>query len=553
MTPEEGGPAMKPRSEEVYGVCRHDSRQHAVPGRPAALAGTLAVCLVLALAGCAVGPKYVKPDAKLNDSWSEKADARLSAEAPADSLWWRAFGDTTLDRLIQLAYRQNLPLEIAGVRIMEARAQLGIAVGRQWPQFQVAFGSVTAVGNSQHGVTGALLDHNYSDYQVGFDASWELDFWKQLRKGVRAEAATYLATVADYDNALVSLTAEVARTYAVIRTFEVLIAQAQENARLQEDGLRIAESRYRNGATSELDVTQATTLLEGTRSTIPQLQIGLAQSQNALCTLLGQPTVTLQTLMSGSSGIPSAPAQVAVSIPAEMLRRRPDIRGVELQAIAQCDRVGIAKADLYPRFSLFGTVGTQSTSGAGALSGNSTFSNLFGAGSLFYAIGPRIIWPLFNYGRIKNNERVQDARLQQLLVSYDNTVLQAAQEVEDGLAGYLRSQEAAGYAQNAASAAQRSVDIALVQYREGAVDYQRVLDAERSLLQEQNGLAQTRSSIATNLIALYKALGGGWEMRRGQPFVSDSTRVEMQNRTNWGDYFMKPPSQASPSYSPPTP
>src|SRR5262245_25596869 len=509
--------------------------------------------LVLALTGCAVGPKYVKPDARLNASWSERADARLSTEAPPDSLWWHAFNDTTLDRLIQLAYHQNPPLEIAGLRIMEARAQLGLAVGRQWPQFQVAFGSVTGVGNSQHGPTGAFVDRNYWDYQVGFDASWELDFWKQLRKGVRAEAATYLATVADYDNALVSLNAEVARTYAVIRTFEVLVAQAQENARIQEDGVRIAESRYRNGATSELDVTQATTLLESTRSTIPQLQSGLSQSENALCTLLGQPTGTVQTLLSASSGIPVAPAQVAIRVPAEMLRRRPDIRSVELQAIAQCDRVGIARADLYPRFSLLGTIGTQTTSSAGRLSGNSTFSNLFSSGSFFYAFGPRILWPLFNYGRIRNNERVQDARLQQLLVSYDNTVLHAAQEVEDGLTGYLRAQEAAGFAQSAAAAAQKSVDLALIQYREGAVDYQRVLDAQRSLLQEQNGLAQTRSSIATNLISLYKALGGGWEMRVGQPFVSDSTRVQMQSRTNWGDYFTKPPSQASSSYSPPTP
>jgi outer membrane protein TolC len=233
---------------------------------------------------------------------------------------------------------------------------------------------------------------------------------------------------------------------------------------------------------------------------------------------------------------------VAVSVPADMLRRRPDIRSVELNAIAQGDRIGIAKADLYPSFSLFGSIGTQTSSGGGPQSGGASLSNLFGAGSWFYFFGPRIVWPIFNYSRIQNNVRVQDARFQQLLVDYQDTVLRAAQEVEDGLAGYLRAQEATAFAQNAVVGAQRSVELAFIQYREGAVDYQRVLDAQRSLLQEQNSLARTRSSVATNLIAVYKALGGGWEMRQGQPFVPESTQVEMQRRTNWGDAFEKPPS-----------
>jgi NodT family efflux transporter outer membrane factor (OMF) lipoprotein len=501
---------------------------------PAAARVTIPLCVVLALAGCSVGPKFVKPEVSLNDEWSQQEDSLLAGRATADSVWWTAFGDSTLNRLVELAYHQNLPLQIAGLRIMEARAQLNVATGRQYPQVQVVAGNATAIGLSENAanIGGFDLDRDYWDFAVGFDAAWEMDFWGKYRGEVRAEEANYLATVADYDNGLVSLTAEVARTYALIRTFEVLIAYARENVILQEDGLRIAESRFRNGATSELDVTQATTLLESTRATIPRFESSLQQAQNAMSTLLGQPTGTVQALLAGPTGIPVAPADVAVSVPADLLRRRPDIRKAELYAVAQCARIGVAKADYYPRFSLFGSIGAQTTNNGGSL---------LDVGSIFYSIGPRLIWPIFNYGRIKNNVRVQDARLQQLLVDYENTVLNAAREVEDGMTGYLKSQESATYAKNAADSAQRSVDLAFVQYREGAVDFQRVLDAQRSLLQEENTLARTRSDIATNLISLYKALGGGWQLRQGQPVVSDSTRVEMEDRTNWGDLFSPPP------------
>ncbi|HYV65075.1 MAG TPA: efflux transporter outer membrane subunit [Myxococcales bacterium] len=512
-----------------------------VKTRSAASAGALS--LLLALTGCAAGPRYVKPPAPLNAGWAEKDDARLTTQALPDTAWWRAFGDETLDRLIQLAYHQNLPLRVAGVRIMEARAQLGIAVGRQYPQVQAAFGSATAIQISEHQANIPGFDRNFWDYQVGFDASWELDFWGKYRKDVQAAGGAYLATVADYDDALVTLTAEVARTYTVIRTFEALIAQADSNVTLQQEGLRIAQSRFRNGATSELDVAQATTLLESTRQTVPTLRSGLQQAQNALSTLLGQPTGSLTAMLGPRTGIPAAPAQVSISVPAEMLRRRPDIRSAELTAISQSARVGVAKADLYPRFTLFGRIGTQASSATQPFTGQEgSAGNLFGPGSLYYLFGPRINWTILDYGRTKNNIRAQDARLEQLLIGYQSSVLKAAQEVEDGLAGFLRAQEAEVFARNAATSAARSAQLAYVQYREGAVDYQRVLDAQRSLLQEENTLVRTRSSIATNLISVYKALGGGWEMRRGQPFVPDSTQAEMKKRTNWGDYLSNPPT-----------
>jgi NodT family efflux transporter outer membrane factor (OMF) lipoprotein len=492
------------------------------------------LCALVPLSGCMVGPDFKKPQVTVPQSWSAKADPLIATQTTVDSLWWKSFADPILDQLIDRAYRENLTLQVAGLRILEARAQLGIASGKQWPQLQEAFGSAAAVGLSSTAPnTKYLPSLHFGDYQVGFDAAWELDFWGKYRRGVEAESAAALASVADYYEALVALTAEVARTYVVIRTTEVLIAQAMENVRLQEQGLDIAQSRFRNGATSELDPTQAKTLLESTRASVPPLQTELEQARNALNTLLGVPTGTVDAMLAAPPGIPKAPAKVAIGVPAELLRRRPDIRSAEFSAAAQCARIGVAKAELYPSLSIVGTIGLETSSGAGA-------TNVLAAGSLFYSLGPQIHWAFLNYGRIENSVRVQDARFQELLVGYRNIVLKAIQEVEDALSGFLNSNVATAPAEGAVQAAQRAVTISVAQYREGEVDYQRVLDSERELLQQQTSLTQTVSSVSTNLIALYKALGGGWELAQGEPVVPDPTRQEMKARTNWGDMLSRP-------------
>lgn len=515
-----------PEEEQIE---RAAARRGAWFGRVGPLLGVSLMC-----AACTVGPDFKRPVVPVAPAWRAKDDPRLATQTATDSSWWKSFADPTLDRLVEVAQAENLSLRVAGLRIVEARARLAVVSGKQFPQLQVAYGSAAAQGITQYQATGLNLDRNFLDFQLGFDAVWELDFWGKYRRGVQAEAASLLATVADYYSAVVSLTAEVARTYATIRTYEVLVEQARSNVSLQEDGLNIAESRFRNGATSELDVTQATTLLESTRATIPELEVGAQQARNALCTLLGKSVGSFDELLTGPKEIPRAPLRVAVSVPAEMLRRRPDIRRAELQAAAQCARIGVAKAELYPSLTLIGTIGLQ------ANSSSSGSMNLFSGDSLVYSVGPRIAWPFFNYGRLKNNVRVEDARLEQLLVGYRSTVLQAAQEVEDSLVGFLNAQRTQEFAQNSVIAAQRSQELAMIQYREGAVDYQRVLDAQRSLLEEQNTLARARSSVATNLIALYKALGGGWEVRQGQPFVPEQTQREMKERTSWGDLLSEP-------------
>jgi NodT family efflux transporter outer membrane factor (OMF) lipoprotein len=502
---------------------------------------------LLAATGCNVGPDYVRPDVPLNASWSGSGDNRLATQTPVDEAWWKSFKDPNLDRLVELAYQQNLPLQISGLRILEARAVLGIARGEQYPT------NVNPIaGGGGGGIHNDALNFTYGQYQVGFDAQWEVDFWGKFRRGVKAAKAIYFASVADYDDALVALVAEVARTYLLIRTYEVLIELTQQNVTVQEESQRIAESRFRNGATSELDVTQATSQLETTRQSIPELQIVLQQAKNALCTLLGRTTGCEQSLLSGPVAIPGVPAQVGIGVPAQMLRRRPDIRSAELNAIAQCDRIGIAKADLYPKFVLLGSVGTQQVANDGAPAGLGALVGIFGAGTLIYQVAASLFWPILNYPKILNNVRVQDARFQQTLIQYQYTVLRAAQEVEDGISGFLREQEAVVFAQNAATASASSVKLAMVQYREGAVDFQRVLDAQRSLLQSQNTLARSRSAVATNLVALYKALGGGWTWRQGKPFVHDDTRSQMQKRTNWGSYFSKPLAPKNDPTPPPT-
>ncbi len=318
------------------------------------LCRTLASLLTLAflVSGCMVGPDFVKPDAEVEPGWMEKEDPRIKSE-PADfSDWWTVFNDPVLDNLIETAYQQNLDLQIAGLRILEARAQLGVAVGLQYPQTQEMKGGASANQLSENAANEARSDRFFYDYQIGFDAAWELDFWGRFRRGVESASASLYANMANYDDILVSLTAEVARTYVVIRTLEQRLAVARENVRLQKESLRLAELRFQEGVATKLDVTQARALLKQTEALIPRLETSLRQAKNGLAILLGILPADVKVMLGGPRPIPIAPAQVAVGIPAELLRRRPDIRLAEFQAAAQSARIGVAKSDLYPRFSL---------------------------------------------------------------------------------------------------------------------------------------------------------------------------------------------------------
>jgi NodT family efflux transporter outer membrane factor (OMF) lipoprotein len=354
------------------------------------LLGNPSFWLALALGGCAVGPDFIPPGAEVQENWIESGDKRVASRSEVKSHWWRAFHDPTLDRLIQCAYEQNLPVQVAGLRILESRAQLGVAIGNLFPQTQEGTGSADRVLLSANVANQGPLRQAYPLFSLGFDTTWELDFWGRLRRNVEANDANLLASVADYDDALVSLTGEVARTYALMRAYEEFVQIARDNAKVQKEGLDIAESRFRNGATSELDVAQARTVLESTLADIPQFQASLQQTKNALSTLLGRPPGAVESMLNGPKRIPVASARVAVGIPAELLRRRPDIRSAEFKAAAESARIGVAEADLYPKFFLMGEVGVQSSNAA----------NLFGPHSLALTAGPGFKWSILNYGQI---------------------------------------------------------------------------------------------------------------------------------------------------------
>ncbi|MDJ0949608.1 MAG: efflux transporter outer membrane subunit, partial [Alphaproteobacteria bacterium] len=435
----------------------------------------------MVVGGCVrLGPDFEKPEADVSATFTETADAKVKAE-PADySQWWTTFNDPVLNSLVASARAQNLDLQAAGVRILEARAVLGIATGNQYPQTQQATGSIT--GNKLGGESPFTSPRNsFTDFQAGFDAAWELDFWGRFARGIESADAGLRASIADYDDLLVSLTAEVASTYTQIREFEERIRLARRNVEIQTRTLQIADVRFRAGAVTELDVTQARANLRSTQALVPEFEIGLRQSQNALSILLGQPPSELRDVLGGDKPIPTAPPEVAVGIPAELLRRRPDIRRAELDAATQSAQIGVARADLFPRFQLVGNIGFEADQAKDWFTGRAF--NAFG--------GPTVSWNILNYGRITNNVRAQDARYQQLIVDYQNTVLQAAQEVEDGLAGFIRSQQQARFLAGAVQALTRSVDLSLQQYRTGVVDFQRVLDVQRDLVGRQDDLAAT--------------------------------------------------------------
>jgi NodT family efflux transporter outer membrane factor (OMF) lipoprotein len=498
--------------------------------------------MTLMLSGCMkVGPDFTTPPAPVAESWMGSEDSQLTARSAAHEDWWAVFNDPVLNQLIEEASRQNLTLQIAGLRILEARAQLGIATGNLYPQQQQFGASAAAIGASENAANTISGDLDYKELNTGFTAGWELDFWGKFRRGVEAADAQYLAAIASYEDVMTTLFAEVARSYLLIRTLEERIRIAEESAAIQKRSLEIAENRFDGGLVTELDVQQARSLLANTMAAIPRYQADYRKTQNALSVLLGTPPQDLTGhLQTATNGIPKPPAEVAVGVPADLLRRRPDVRRAELQAAAQSALVGVAKADLYPHFTLIGSIGLQSSDSPLTRQGDSDLSDLFSSKSFTYFTGPSLTWDLLNYGRIKNQVRVQDARLQQLVVNYQTTVLNAAREAEDAMAEFIEGQLQAKYLAEAVTASKRSVDISALQYGEGLTGYQRVLDAQRGLRIDQDSLALVRGAVAISLVNMYKALGGGWKSRPGQEVVKPETQQEMAERTDWGGLLEKP-------------
>ena len=506
--------------------------------------------LALVINGCTmVGPDYVKPSAPEPQQWIELADSNIENKSSDNSNWWTVFNDPILNSLVESAYAQNLTLKVTGIRILEARAQLGIAIGDQYPQTQQGFGDATAQKTSRNLANAATAERFSYVYDVGFDAAWELDFWGKFRRAVQSSVADLQASIADYDDNLVFLTSEVARIYIALRTSEERLVVAYDNVKIQTESLRLAQAQFDAGAVTELDVFQSRGQLRTTEAAIPGFESDIRQALNALAILLGKLPGEIDVMLEGPGRIPQIPSKVAIGIPAELLRRRPDIRLAERQLASQSALIGVAKADLFPSFSLFGSIGyATAASTSPPQSRNAGLSDLFESKSFTYSAGPSVTWNLFNYGRITNSVRVEDARFQQLAVDYENTVLQAVQEVEDALVAFLRSQDQVEFLVDAVAAYRSAVSLSTLQYKEGLVDFQRVLDAQQNLVQQQDNLVTTSGEVGLNLVGLYKALGGGWEIRIGQDFVPRNIKQEMQKRTNWGNLLTPveleyPPSQ----------
>lgn len=489
----------------------------------------------LTLGGCMVGPDYQPPAAPLAPAWNETGDQSVVTDEIESWAWWQTFQDPVLDRLIELAYQQNLTLQTAGVRVLQARAELGIAAGQFYPQQQQLIGDATFNRQSAKSPDRALgparpdSELSFWTGQLGAQAAWELDLWGRFRRSVEAADSALLASVADYDDVLVSLTADVATLYIELRTLQQRLRIVRENAVIQEQALQIAQSRFSGGVTSERDVQQARQVLASTLANIPQLEAAIVQTKNAIATLLGLPPNPLTELLGTSEAIPTPPPQVAVGIPADLLRRRPDIRRAELNAAQQSALIGVATADLYPAFTLVGTLGVASTS-----LGRFQMADIFSWQSRFAAAGPSVTWNILNYGQITNQVRAQDAIFQAALIDYQNTVLRAQQEVEDGIAAFIGASRRTQDLVVAVAAAQRSRELATLQYREGIADFTTVLVAEQDILLLQEQLMISMGDIPASLVRTYRALGGGWQLRGGNEFVAPEIIDMMRQRTDWG-------------------
>ena len=488
---------------------------------PVLKAAGLTLLSALFISGCVqLGPEYQKPDAPVETDWVEIDQQYTSTESPVGPRWWEsAFSDPELNWLVYKALQQNLSLRSAGLRVLQSQQQLAIAIGNQYPQQQSIDGSISRQKSS--GFT-------FNEYNLGFNLSWEADFWGRFSRQVESASAQLDASVANYDAAMISLVAQVAQNYLLIRTFQQRIAVAQSNIRDQQESLRITRAKFDAGEVSELDSDQAESQVQNSIANRISLEVSLQQLKNSLAVLLGEPPQAFGFLLEDKRNIPAVPVNIALGMPQDIIRRRPDIRVAERQLAAQSAQIGFAITELYPHFSIGGSVGTKSQES----------NELFDSDSQTWSLSGGFSWNIFNYGRLRSNIRLQDARFQQLLTDYRNTVLEAQGEAENAIVAYLKSHEQLAAYEAAEAASQRAVNAATIQYQSGLIQFNTLLTTLATHAQQQDLLATTRGSVSTNLVQVYLALGGGWEVR-GQrnpvELLPASVKDSMIERTEYWD------------------
>jgi len=472
----------------------------------------IASALSLTLAGCKAGPDYRPPQTAVDGSFEplpEKASAQpyaLTGGSSRAAEWWTTLNDPVLNSLIEQAIQANHDLRLAAARVREARARRTIVGAGQYPEVDAnaAYSrnrfSKNAAPYNAFNLPG--FPWGFDLYQAGFDASWELDVFGAVRRSVEAANAGLEASMEDRRSVLVSVLAEVARNYVELRGYQQQFEISDRNLQTQRQTLELAADRTRKGAATQLDVSRAAALVSTTEARLPLLRNLQWQAMHRLAVLIGQQPGALVQTLSEARPVPVPPAEVPIGVPAELLRRRPDIRRAERDLAAATARVGIAKADLYPRFSLTGSFSLQS----------SNFSDLGRWDSRTFGFGPAVLWPIFDAGRLRAVVQASDAQQEQALVRYEQTVLQSLEEVHDAISAFITEQDRRKSLQEAVRASQESTDLAEDLYRKGLTDFTSVLDSERQLYQAQETLVQSETAVTTSLVALYKALGGGWEM-----------------------------------------
>ncbi|MFC1719925.1 efflux transporter outer membrane subunit, partial [Pseudomonadota bacterium] len=432
-------------------------------------------------------------------AWSENISQQVGLDQDASlQTWWRVFNDPVLDDLIERARRANLDLKIAVTRISAARALLASAQGGKAPVIEGSAGASIEHPSESESPQGS--ENNIESYGLGVAASWEIDVFGRVRRSIEAAGANYQASVEDYRDVMVSLYAGVASTYIDIRGTQQRIRDTLKNADYMAESLQLAEDRYDSGIASRLDVVQAEANLQVTLAGVPSLRIMLEEAINRMALLLGQDAGTLQDEFEETRPLPSTDGLVGIGVPADVLRQRPDIRRAERLLAAQSAEVGIATAALYPSFSLAGFFGLQSGS----------LSDLFKGSALAWGIQSPVQWNLFNGGIVRSNIQLQNAILEQRLLQYEQQVLKAIQEVENTLAAYNLNQVRVEHLARASAATEEAVNLVLVQYNTGLTDFNNVVVTQRDLLEQQDQLIAARTDVEAALVALYKALGGGW-------------------------------------------
>lgn len=483
-----------------------------------------AITAILIFGGCAaVGPDYTPPETKVSETWHTAMAGGLDATTPNPeelSQWWQVLDDPVLSELIHQAVVGNLDLIEARGRVREARANRGVASAGLFPTLDASGRITQSKGSDETGVgTKRTL------YSTGFDAGWEVDIFGGLRRTVEAAEADLQAENASLRDVMITLTAEVAINYVEMRTYQTRLKVVATNLETQEETHQLTQWRYRAGLSDALAVEQARYNMESTRSQIPTLRADLTASRNRLAVLLGKQPGAISLNLGTPAPIPVTPLKVAVGIPADCIRRRPDIRQAEQEVAAQTARIGVAEAELYPKFSLLGSIGLEALSIGGFASSD----------GLTYGIGPTFSWRLFDGGAIRQNMEAQTALQDQALVRYELAILSALEEVENALKAYAEEQNRRAALAQAGDAARKAVILAQNKYEAGMIDFNEVLEAQRSQLSFEDELARSEGQVTANLITLYKALGGGWEALNSEEQTNRETRrsqEKLQKRTS---------------------